>query len=101
MNSTKARARFAGVLYLLSGLPGVFSYPYVPGALTVPGNATATARKITDIALTHRIGILSDLVSQIILILLALSLYNLLEDPDRRYAWAMVVLVAVAPTSST
>jgi hypothetical protein len=88
----------AGVLYLLSGLPGVFSYLYVPGALILPEAATTTARRITDAALTYRLGILSDLIGQILLVFLALSLYNLLEDADRGYARAMVILVAVGAT---
>jgi len=96
--STKATARLAGLLYLLSGLPGVFSYIYVPAALIVPGDATATARKIADAALTYRLGILSDLVGQIILIFLVLSLYDLLKDVDRRYARLMVTLVVVGVT---
>jgi hypothetical protein len=41
MDSTKATARFAGLLYLLSGAPGVFSYLYVPAVFVVPGDAAA------------------------------------------------------------
>jgi hypothetical protein len=74
---------------------GVFSYLYIPATLIVPGDPTDTARKIAGAALTYRIGILSDVVGQIILILLVLSLYNLLKDFDRRYARLMVILVVV------
>lgn len=95
MGSTRATARLAGILYLLSGLPGIFSYLYVPGALIVPGDAAATARRITDAALTYRMGILADLVGQIVLILLVLTLYKLLRDVDRTYARLMVTLVVV------
>lgn len=58
MTSPKAEARLAGVWYLLTGLSGVFSYLYVPGKIIVPGDATATARRITDAALMYRLGIL-------------------------------------------
>jgi hypothetical protein len=95
MRSTKAAARWAGVLYLLSGFPGVFSYLYIPGAFIVPGDAAATARHITDATLTYRVGILSDVVGQVFLVFLVLSLYSLLKDVDRRYARSMVILVAV------
>jgi hypothetical protein len=74
MSATKADARFAGVLYLLSGLPGVFSYVYLPAAFVVPRDAAATAFKVTSNALTYRFAILSDVVGQIFLVLLVLSL---------------------------
>jgi len=96
MKSPKAAARLAGVLYVLAGATGVFSYLYLPGAFIAPGDATETARRITDGALTYRLGIASDLASSIFLLLLALSLYELLKDHDRRYARLMVSLVAVA-----
>lgn len=96
MNSTKAAARFTGVLYLLMGITAAFSINYVPAAIIVPGDATATARRITDAALTYRIAILSDLVSQIIFLFLVLSLYNLLKDVNKNHARLMVILVSVA-----
>jgi len=96
MKSPKAAARLAGVLYVLAGATGVFSYLYLPGAFIAPADATETARRITDGALTYRLGIASDLASSIFLLLLALSLYELLKDHDRRYARLMVSLVAVA-----
>ncbi len=40
MSATKADARFAGVLYLLSGLSGVFSYIYLPAAFVVTSSST-------------------------------------------------------------
>ena len=43
MNSTKKTARFAGTLYILLVLTGVFSLIYVPTALVVFGDAAATA----------------------------------------------------------
>jgi hypothetical protein len=95
MRSPNSTARAAGILYLLSGLPGVFSYLYLPAAFLAPGDAVATARKIADAAPIYRLGILSDIVGQIFLILLALSLYDLLKDVDRKYARLMVALVAV------
>jgi hypothetical protein len=94
MNSIKATARQAGVLYLLLGT-SAFNIVYVPAAFIVPGDATATARNITAAELTYRIGILSGLVSSIIFIFLVLSLYNLLKDVDRKHARLMVILGSV------
>ena len=96
MNSTRARARVAGVLYLLMGVTAAFGVMYIPAAFIVPGDAAATARRITDAEFTYRIAILSDFVSQIIFLFLVMSLYNLLRDVNRSYAALMVLLVTVA-----
>lgn len=90
-----ATARRAGALYLVSGLLGAMSYLYVPSAVIVPGDAGATARRIAEGALLYRLGIASDLLSSILLVLLALTLYGLLRDADRGQARLMVALVAV------
>jgi hypothetical protein len=46
MTSTKNPGRFAGLLYVLISIPGVFALIYVPSKLIVHGNATATAYNI-------------------------------------------------------
>jgi hypothetical protein len=61
----------------------------------VPGDAAATAGNIIIHLLTYRLGIASDIVGQVFLILLSLTLYGLLKDADKRYARAMVTLVVV------
>jgi hypothetical protein len=96
MRSIRSKARVAGLLYLVMGIPGFFNLISIPAAFIVPGDATATARKITDGALTYRIGILSGLVSSIGFLFLALSLYSLFKDVDRTQARLLVSLVAVA-----
>jgi hypothetical protein len=92
MNSTKARARQAGVLYLLLAMTGSVNDIYVPRAFVVPGDATATARNITSAELTYRIGILAGLVSHILFLLLVSSLYHLLKYADRKQARLMVIV---------
>ncbi len=96
MNSTKARARKAGLLYLLLAIVGPINAIYLPSRFIVPGNATVTARNITDAELTYRLGILSGLVSHIIFLFLVLSLYHLLKDVDRTQARLMVAVVLVS-----
>ncbi len=70
MNSIKAAARQAGILYLLLAITAPFNVMYVPRAFIVPGDATATARNITAGELTYRIGIFSGLVSSIMFLFL-------------------------------
>ena len=96
MRSAKSTARLAGILYLVMGIPAWFSLMYVPSAFIVRGDATATARNITNGEFVYRLGILSELFSQTIFIFLVLVLYDLLKDVDRKYARLMVTLVAVS-----
>jgi hypothetical protein len=96
MNSTAATTRVPGLLYLLMGLPAVFNLQYMPSAFIVPGDAAATARRITDGALVYRAGVLCGLVSNVGFLLLALSLYDLFRHVDRKQALLLVVLVAVS-----
>jgi len=46
MTSTKNPGRFAGLLYVLVSIPGVFALIYFPSKLIVHGNATATTYNI-------------------------------------------------------
>ena len=48
MEATKETARFAGILYLLVAITVAFSLLYVPAAFVVPGDPTATARRIAE-----------------------------------------------------
>ncbi|HEV8671779.1 MAG TPA: DUF4386 domain-containing protein [Candidatus Limnocylindria bacterium] len=83
------------MLYLLSAVPAAFSIVYVPAAFVVAEDAAATARRITDAELVYRIGILSDLVSQIVWIFLAVSLYNLLKAVDKGRAILMLTCALI------
>lgn len=89
-------ARSAGILYLLVAITASFSLMYVPAAIVVAGDAAATARNINAADLTYRLGILSGLVSNILFLLLGLSLYDLLKDVHRKHARLMLALVALA-----
>src|SRR5476649_2373608 len=93
MHSIKSDARRAGLIYLLLAITGAFSLFYMSGAFIVPGDATATARNITAAPLMYRVGVLSGLASDVIFLWLALSLYDLLKDVDRKQARLMVILV--------
>ena len=59
MDPTNRNARVAGLLYLLMGIPAVFSLMYVPRTLVVPGNATATANNILGSQMLFRLGIVA------------------------------------------
>src|SRR2546428_2202678 len=90
MNSTRNPGRYAGFLYLLLVVIAPFRLIYIPSALFVSGNATATANNIAAHELLFRLGIVSDLFCGIILIFLVLALYRLFKAVDQKHAVLMV-----------
>ena len=95
MSSTKNPGRFAGLLYILMSIPGVFAMMYVPSKLIVHANAAATASNIAASETLFRLGIAAQLVGQAGFIFVALALYELLKGVNRLYASLMVTLVVV------
>src|ERR1700675_4289669 len=63
MNSTKKTARVAGLLYLLTSIPGAFCIIYVPSHFIVFGDVAPTASKILASEFVFRLGIVSELAS--------------------------------------
>ena len=97
MNATKT-TRVPGMLYLLMGLPAVFNLQMIPARFVVPGDAAATAQRIATGTAIYRAGILCGVVSCVGFVLLALSLYELFKDVDRKQARLLLVLVSVSAT---
>lgn len=95
MNSTRNPGRFAGLLYVLISIPGIFALIYVPGKLIVQGNATATASNIAAHETLFRLGIAANLISQILFMWVALALYDLLKGVNRRQAALMLTLIVL------
>src|SRR6266403_80994 len=96
MSSTKNPGRFAGLLYLLTSIPGAFALIYVPSKLIVHGSATATANNIAASETLFRLAIASELISQAGFIFVALALYDLFKGVNRRHASLMVTLIVVS-----
>jgi hypothetical protein len=95
MSSTKNPGRLAGLLYVLTGIPGFFAIVYVPSKLIVDGNAAATASNIAASEGLFRLGIAAQLISQAGFIFVALALCQLFKGVNRRLASLMVTLVVV------
>jgi hypothetical protein len=96
MNSTKKRARIAGLLYLLASIIGFPGLIYVPGKLIMSEDATATANHIRASETLLRFGIASELTSFIIFIFVVLALYRLFKTVSEKYAVAMATLLLVS-----
>jgi hypothetical protein len=95
MNSIKVTARLAGLLYLVVFVLGIFSELYIHQDLIVPGDAATTANNIMASESLLRLGFVSDLIRQIVLILLPLVLYKILKPVNRNIAVLMVVFALV------
>ena len=96
MPSTKNPGRFAGLLYILTSIPGVFAMMYVPSKLIVHANAAATAGNIAAHETLFRLGIAGQLISQAGFIFVALALYRLFRGVNRQHASLMVTLIVVS-----
>ena len=92
MTSLSRNARVAGLLYIVSSLFGIVRLIYIPNALIVNGDASATANNIASHELLFRFGIVSYLVSSVLWIFVTLALYRLLKGVDQALALLMVIL---------
>lgn len=89
-------ARAAGLLYLLAGLSGGFGIMYVPTALVVAGDASATAANIVASEALVRLGIAAELLSGVAFLFLARALYRLLRGVSEKRASLMATLLEVS-----
>jgi hypothetical protein len=94
--SIAATARLAGVFYLILAICGGFAEFGVRQRLIVPGDAATTAQNLLANAGLFRIGIVAELLGQVVFVLVAFALYDLLKVVHRRRAIAMVALVLLA-----
>jgi Domain of unknown function (DUF4386) len=92
MSSTHNPGRVAGFIYLLLVVLAPFRLMYIPSALYVHGDATATANNIAAHELLFRLGMVTDLLCGTILIFLVLALYRLLKGVDPNLAVLMVIV---------
>jgi hypothetical protein len=92
MTSLSKNARVAGLLYIVGSLVAVVRLIYIPNALIVSENATATVNNIARHELLFRFGILSQLLTGALWIFVTLALYRLFKGVDRRLAVLMVIL---------
>jgi hypothetical protein len=90
----KRTARRAGLLYLVMSVCAMASYFYVHRLFFFNGDPAATARSILAREQLYRVGLLLDLVTQFLFILVVVALYRLFKDVDRNQARVMVALVA-------
>ena len=98
MTSLSKKARVAGLLYILASAVGFVRLIYIPNALIVTGNASATANNIAAHESLFRWGIVSYLLASVLFLFVTLALYRLLEGVDRGLAILMVILGSLMVT---
>ncbi len=94
-NPLKNTARFAGLLYLIWVITGIYGMMYIPSQIIVRGDTVATANNILSNEFLFRSGIMNDLISSIVCVFLILALYKLLKQVNQPRAVLMVVLLMV------
>jgi hypothetical protein len=96
MDSTRNRARWAGLLYVLAGSLAPFAYLYVPGALLVDGDALATVDRVRASEGLLRAAVFGELYNATLLIFATLALYQLFESVDRKTSALMAAMMLVS-----
>ncbi|HVG34403.1 MAG TPA: DUF4386 domain-containing protein [Pyrinomonadaceae bacterium] len=96
MDSSRNRARLAGLLWLLVAVTGGFSLFYVRSKVIVSGDAAATAGNIVASEFLFRAAIVSNLFSQVFLFFFGLIIYRLFKEVNK--ALATVFLTSVMMT---
>jgi len=94
-NSLKKTARFAGLLYLIWIITGIFGMFYVPSQINMKGSAAATAQNILSNEFLFRASIVNDLFSATLWVFMVLVLYRMFKSVDEYQAKFLVALVVV------
>ncbi len=94
MNSINRTARVAGFLYLMVIPLGIFGV-YTSSRLIVPGDAATTASNIMASELLFRFGLVVDLLTTIVMLLMVQVLFKLLKPINQNIAMLMVIFVLV------
>lgn len=99
-------ARIAGLLYLLTMAMSVFGF-YARSQVSVRGDMVRTVRNAVDFETLYRAGLVSELCTAALVMLLVVSLYVVLKPVNRHLAlaaaaWRLAenVILAVIPLGS-
>lgn len=97
--SASIYARVAGLVYLMVIPLGIFSL-FVSSRLVVPGDGAATTRNLMGSEFLFRLGIVSDLLASILMILVVLLLYQVFQSVNQNIALLMIALVLIGAAIS-
>lgn len=99
-DSRKKTARFAGFIYLITVIGGIFSLLYVPSQLMDWGNSAKTVSNIQASQLLYKLGIVAEIICYLAFLVLPLILYKLFQKINKDVSILMVLLVVVGVSIS-
>ena len=79
-------ARVAGIAYLITIMLGIFSVNFVASTLIVPGDDALSINNIMENEWLFRIGVASEIMMYLLVVLLASSLYIVLKTVNKNLA---------------
>jgi len=88
-------ARFAGALYLIWIITGLFSIFYLPSQINTHADAVTAAQAILSKEFLFRAGIVLDLISCTLWVLMVMIFYRMFKTVDERQAKLLVAFVLV------
>jgi hypothetical protein len=100
MNSSQKTARVAAFVFLIIFFLGMSTELFIRPGMLVPEDATATVKNIATSEALFRLSLVSDLIRQILLMLLPMILYRLLKPVSKTIAALMVIFALVAVSIS-
>jgi len=77
------RARFAGLLYLITIVAGVFAEAFARGGVIVRGDAAATAANVAAHETLFRFGLAADLIMLVAYVVVTQLFYELFKPTDQ------------------
>ena len=95
MNSPQKTARVAAFVFLIIFFLGMSTELFIRPGMIVPGDAAATVKNIAASEALFRLSLVSDLIRQVLLMLLPLVLYKLLKPVNKTIAALMVIFALV------
>jgi len=96
MNSPQMIARVAAFVFLIIIFQGMSTELFIRPDIIVPGDAAATVKNIAASEALFRLSLVSDLIRQVLLMLLPLVLYKLLKPVNKNIASLMVIFALVS-----
>ena len=94
-DSRKKTARFAGLLYFIWIMTGLYAMFYIPSKTFVQSDAAATANKILSNEFIFRTGIINDIISSTIWVVMVFVFYRMFKEVNERQAKLLVAFVIV------
>lgn len=91
--------RVVGLWYLGIILVGPLRLMYIPQKLMVAGDPAATAQRLVAHESLFRLGMASDMLNAILLVMLVMAFYRLFESVDRYLAALLVIFGGILPAA--